>query len=204
MSTRKQLASRLRKAAGALRKLAGGIETGETTRDDLDHAIAEITGVQREHFGPRPRAARGEGAKAKILAYLKERVGKDVYGEELRAASGIHEWARRVRELRVEDGYEIVELGQSTYRLESAKPNRERAAPVATGQRAAQSAGFSSRPDRDVLRSERRPGGHSRPDRLRRSDRRGKSAGPRATRRVRLANREPTSTIPVSSPASTA
>lgn len=127
MATSKQRASRLRKAAEALRKLAGRIETGRASRSDLDHVIAEITGVQREHFGPRSRAARGEGGKAKIVTYLKERVGKDVYGEELRAASGIHEWARRVRELRVEDGYEIVELGQSTYRLESAKPNQERA-----------------------------------------------------------------------------
>lgn len=127
MSTPKQRASRLRKTSTAIRKVADRIEAGRASRADLDHVIAEITGVQHEHFGPRPRAARGEGGKGKILAYLKERVGKDVYGEELRAASGIHEWARRVRELRVEDGYEIVELGQSTYRLESAKPNQERA-----------------------------------------------------------------------------
>jgi HNH endonuclease len=128
MSTAKQRSTRLRKAANHLRALADGIEAGETTRGDLDHVLAEITGVQRDHFGPRPRAARGEGGKAKILAYLKERVGDDVYGEELGAASGIHEWARRVRELRVEDGYEIVELGQSTYRLESSEPNHQRAA----------------------------------------------------------------------------
>jgi hypothetical protein len=37
--------------------------------------------------------------------------------------SGIQEWARRVRELRVEDGYDIRELGNSTYRLEAADPD---------------------------------------------------------------------------------
>jgi len=63
----------------------------------------------------------------KILAYLQAHVGKPVHGEELGAISGIHEWGRRVRELRVEDGYEIAELGQSTYQLESVAPNRERA-----------------------------------------------------------------------------
>jgi hypothetical protein len=93
----------------------------------MNEVVAEVLGVQLDHFGPRPRAAQGKGAKSRILEYLKGRVGQTVYGEELRAASGIHEWARRVRELRVEDGYEIVELGQSTYRLQSAEPNKERA-----------------------------------------------------------------------------
>lgn len=127
MSTAKQRAARLRKVATALRRLATRVESGRASRDDFDRVVAEIVGIERDQHGPRPRGARGQGGKAKILAYLKERVGKDVYGEELRVASGIHEWARRVRELRVEDGYEIAELGQSTYRLESAKPNRERA-----------------------------------------------------------------------------
>jgi hypothetical protein len=81
MSTAKQRAVRLRKVADALRKVAGRVEAGRASRSDLDQVIAEITGVQREHFGPRSRAARGEGGKAKILAYLKGRVGQDVYGE---------------------------------------------------------------------------------------------------------------------------
>lgn len=127
MSTAKQRAARLRKAAKALARLASRVESGRAKRDDFDQVVAEVVGVERDHLGPRSRAPRGQGAKAKILAYLKKRVGQDVYGEELRAASGIHEWARRVRELRVEDGYEILELGKSTYRLESAKPNKERA-----------------------------------------------------------------------------
>jgi hypothetical protein len=127
VSSAKERAARLRRAANDLRQIAARLEAGRARRDDLDRVVAEVIGVQREHFGPRPRAAPGEGAKAKILAYLKNRVGQEVYGEELRVASGIHEWARRVRELRVEDGYEIAELGQSTYRLQSKTPNRERA-----------------------------------------------------------------------------
>jgi hypothetical protein len=50
-----------------------------------------------------------------------------VAGEELAAASGIHDWARRLRELRVEHGYDIREVGDSVYRMESTDPNVERA-----------------------------------------------------------------------------
>jgi hypothetical protein len=96
-------------------------------RESIDEFAAELRGVQIKLFGPRPRARRGDGGKNKILAYLQARVGKVVHGEELAEASGIHEWARRVRELRVQDGYEITEVGSSTYRLEASPPNRQRA-----------------------------------------------------------------------------
>jgi biotin operon repressor len=96
-------------------------------RESIDEFAAELRGVQVELFGPRPRARRGDGGKNKILSYLQARVGKVVHGEELAEASGIHEWARRIRELRVQDGYEITEVGSSTYRLEASQPNRQRA-----------------------------------------------------------------------------
>ncbi|MDX6016394.1 HNH endonuclease signature motif containing protein [Shewanella indica] len=47
--------------------------------------------------------------KDKLLKYLKENVGKQVSGEELQyLASDKSEWARRVRELRTEDGWQIL------------------------------------------------------------------------------------------------
>ncbi|QYK05554.1 HNH endonuclease [Shewanella zhangzhouensis] len=47
--------------------------------------------------------------KDKILKFLKENVGKQVSGEELQyLASNKSEWARRVRELRTEDGWQIL------------------------------------------------------------------------------------------------
>lgn len=127
MASLRRGAQRLRNAARQLTRLADRLERGEAERDEFDRVVAEVVGTQREHFGPRPRARRGEGAKAKILAYLKEHIGEPVHGDELAAVSGIQEWARRVRELRVEDGYEVAELGSSTYRLDSPTPNRERA-----------------------------------------------------------------------------
>lgn len=46
--------------------------------------------------------------KKKILAYFKENVGKQVSGEELKyLANNKSEWARRVRELRTEDGWPV-------------------------------------------------------------------------------------------------
>ncbi len=48
------------------------------------------------------------GSKSRILDYLLKNVGKPVSGEELRyVAKGATEWARRVRELRTEDGWSI-------------------------------------------------------------------------------------------------
>jgi 5-methylcytosine-specific restriction endonuclease McrA len=127
MASLRDGAERLRSAARRLLRLADDLEAGQAERADFDHVVAEVLGTQRDHFGPRPRASRGAGAKAKILAYLTDHVGREVHGEELAAISGIQEWARRVRELRVEEGWEIAELGSSTYRLESLDANVERA-----------------------------------------------------------------------------
>ncbi len=118
---------RLRQAARDLIKFANDADAGTATRDRLDTIVANIVGAARQLFGPRPRAARGEGGRQKILAYLQAHIGEDVSGEELAAVSGIHEWARRLRELRVEHGYDIEEVGDSVYRMHNATPDTERA-----------------------------------------------------------------------------
>lgn len=64
--------------------------------------------------------------KNKILEFLRANVGQAVTGEELRyVASGRTEWARRVRELRTEEGWPVVtrntgraDLSVGTYVLE--------------------------------------------------------------------------------------
>lgn len=49
------------------------------------------------------------GVKEKILDFLKENVGKPVTGEELRYVSNdTKEWARRIRELRTENGWMVA------------------------------------------------------------------------------------------------
>lgn len=47
-------------------------------------------------------------ARARILAYMKKYVGIVLSGDELMVVAGISEYARRVRELRVEHGWRIL------------------------------------------------------------------------------------------------
>ena len=47
-------------------------------------------------------------ARARILSYMKKYKGKVLSGDELMIVGGISEYARRVRELRVEFGWQIL------------------------------------------------------------------------------------------------
>jgi len=71
---------------------------------------------------------RRNGSKQRILNFLLANVGRVIDGEELREASGnVSEWARRVRELRDEEGYQILthrdraDLKPGQYLLETMK-----------------------------------------------------------------------------------
>lgn len=48
------------------------------------------------------------GAREKLREYIIDNVGKVLDSETLREIAGISEWARRIRELRNEEGYNIV------------------------------------------------------------------------------------------------
>lgn len=74
-----------------------------------------------------PKAS--NGARTKLRAYFLGNLGRVMSSEELRGiAGGISEWARRIRELRDEEGYSIqshndrADLKPGQYVLESAKP----------------------------------------------------------------------------------
>lgn len=69
------------------------------------------------------------GARGKLRAYFLANIGRVMDSDELRAvADNQSEWARRVRELRTEEGYLILthndrsELKPGQYLLETAKP----------------------------------------------------------------------------------
>lgn len=74
------------------------------------------------------------GGQERLLTYLRSRVGERVRMEELRGVAAIYEWARRVRELRVEKGWPIVtnvqrpDLGAGEYVLEGDAPDAQVAA----------------------------------------------------------------------------
>lgn len=72
--------------------------------------------------------ARGPGSKALILAYFLKNLGKTLKSKDIQKASGgASEWARRVRELRNEQGYQILthkdraDLRPDEYLLETDK-----------------------------------------------------------------------------------
>lgn len=70
-----------------------------------------------------------KGAKPRMLEYLKSVIGQVVDKDQLAGVAGISEWARRIRELRVEDGWPISsansrdDLRPGEYRLESLEPD---------------------------------------------------------------------------------
>lgn len=71
----------------------------------------------------------GSGARAKLRAFFRANVGKVLTSKELREAAGdITEWARRLRELRDEEGMQILshndrsDLKPNQYLLETLKP----------------------------------------------------------------------------------
>jgi len=73
-------------------------------------------------------AAKG-GARSKLRSHFLGNLGKVMESAELREVSGnISEWARRVRELRTEEGFQILthndrsDLKPGQYLLETAKP----------------------------------------------------------------------------------
>ncbi|MBI1406027.1 MAG: HNH endonuclease [Caulobacter sp.] len=71
-----------------------------STEQDRDsaHRWNVLNGIRKQRMG----------VKAKVLAYLRANVGKPVTLEELRYLAGDKsEWARRVRELRTEEGWPI-------------------------------------------------------------------------------------------------
>jgi len=74
-------------------------------------------------------AVSSRGARAKLRAHFLANIGRTMNSDELReVAGGITEWARRVRELRNEEGYQILthndrsDLKPGEYLLENPKP----------------------------------------------------------------------------------
>lgn len=74
------------------------------------------------------KSPKGKGSRAKLREYFISNVGKILDSDTLREVAGTSEWARRVRELRNEEGLNIVthndrsDLKPGQYLLISLKP----------------------------------------------------------------------------------
>ena len=68
------------------------------------------------------------GARSKLRKYFLEHIGEILESDTLRDVAGVSEWARRVRELRNEEGYQILthndrsDLKPGQYLLEDPNP----------------------------------------------------------------------------------
>ena len=71
-------------------------------------------------------------AEKRLLAYLRLHVGTAVESDALAGVAGISAWQRRIRELRVEQGWRVRQLGGSQYQLDADVPDVESAAVWAT------------------------------------------------------------------------
>ena len=117
-------------AAGELEIEDGFPDCSNMTPNDyiMIHTAQDRDSAHRWNIAKTIRNSQG-GAKAHILEFLKENVGVPVSGEELRyVAKGVTEWARRVRELRTENGWLVCthwsgrpDLKSGLYVLESAR-----------------------------------------------------------------------------------
>lgn len=86
---------------------AGNVESLKIDSYVLLSEVQDFEGAHRWNVANDIRKGEG-GAKSKILKYLRSNVGKKITGEELRYVSKDNsDWARRVRELRTEQGWPI-------------------------------------------------------------------------------------------------
>ncbi|MCO8274598.1 hypothetical protein M1L60_28780 [Actinoplanes sp. TRM 88003] len=100
--------------------------SAERSYEAVADALSDLRVAVARVYGARRRQADGVGgARQRILRYLTAHRGEWVSGAELAAVSEIGEWARRIRELRVEEGYDVEENG-GRYRLLSETPDSER------------------------------------------------------------------------------
>lgn len=127
MQDPQQTAAELRAAAQRLDSSAQSAGRGDNVRDELDDVRSSVALTAFRAFGPRPRSKRGEGGKWKLLDYLKAGLGQEFHREELSIIARIDDWARRLRELRVEHGYDVEHLDGDFYVLHSAQPDAAKA-----------------------------------------------------------------------------
>lgn len=110
---------------------------GMTWREKVLLLVEILGSVKNIGINTNPAAAKVD-ARERIRLYLIEHVGVAVAAVELQVVSGISEYGRRVRELRVEDGYKIltghnkdpevgINLGPSEYLLLETKPDHSAA-----------------------------------------------------------------------------
>jgi Helix-turn-helix domain len=132
-----RLRKALSRASGYLEAIATQLGEVDDTHLDADewlHLRAQI-GTHMAEFTRAveqvDRIVGTTGARSRIIRYLQLRLNQTVTKEELSGVAGIYEWARRIRELRVDQGWAIQssvtrrDLRAGEYVLELDHPDAE-------------------------------------------------------------------------------
>lgn len=90
-----------------LSKIGTAERVTEDEWQDVSAAVGLSMALHREHMARVGILLGLGGARQRLLRYLLRHVGQVVSGPELSGVAGIAEWPRRVRELRVEQGWPI-------------------------------------------------------------------------------------------------
>jgi hypothetical protein len=116
--------------------LVAEVSDHDLTADEILMLLAELGKCQaevRESFATLASSlGLPSNARDRIRRYLQLRIGQVVDKEELSGVSGIYEWARRLRELRDEEGWQISsnedrpDLKPGQYVLEAPTPQPKR------------------------------------------------------------------------------
>jgi hypothetical protein len=125
------------RASGHLEALASELHAVNAARLDADEWLrlrAQI-GIHTANFNRAAsqvdRILGSTGARPRIIRYLQLRLNEIVSKDELSGVAGIYEWARRIRELRSDDGWAIQsavtrrDLKAGDYVLELDHPDAE-------------------------------------------------------------------------------
>jgi hypothetical protein len=144
-----------------IRREMSGVEEG-LTADDWLNSRARI-GVLMAGFDEEMEAIDGRlrttGARSRIIRYLQLRIGQTVTKDEISGVAGIHEWARRVRELRQDEGWAIhssntlpgLRIGEYSLLAMNPDPDLARTWTLARQMRKLKTAGGVPPPKRRVL-----------------------------------------------------
>ncbi|MGY4961472.1 HNH endonuclease [Streptomyces sp. 900105245] len=115
----------------AIIEQAEGTELNQASWLESAASIGLLSAEMRDSLSQVNRAFGITSGREAILLYLRRHVGESVPADALAGVSGIAEWARRVRELRVEYGWAIEsglnrdDMRHDHYRLTSDEPDND-------------------------------------------------------------------------------
>lgn len=119
----------VQRLTGLAKEVSEGTELDESSWLALRASFGEVQAEFYKESNERGSAFGLASAQGRLLAFMQENLGEVVTASQLHGVAGISTWARRVRELRTEQGYEISSgannpsLAVDQYRLESVGPN---------------------------------------------------------------------------------